>query len=42
MIDSVNEVYYVFVYVEKSEIFDFSRALEVVESIEYWDYIPEE
>lgn len=42
LIDSVNEVYYVFVYVEKSEIFDFSRALEVVESIEYWDYIPEE
>ena len=42
LVDSVNEVYYVFVYVEKSEIFDFSRALEVVESIEYWDYIQEQ
>lgn len=42
LIDSTNEIYYVFVYVEKSEVFDYTRAIKVIESIEYKEYVPKQ
>lgn len=34
--------YYMFVYLENTNIYDDARAMNVINSIEYWNYIPEE
>ena len=41
VIDVENGICYQFAYVENIEVYDETRALNVVNSIEYWDYIPE-
>lgn len=33
---------YQFVYLESIEIYDDSRAMDVINSLDFWDYIPEE
>ena len=40
--DSTNAICYQFAYHENIETYDDNRAMNVVNSIEYWDYIPEE
>ena len=33
---------YQFTYLENNEVYDNSRAMFVINSIDFWDYIPEE
>ena len=40
VLDGNNNVGYQFAYFEKSEIYDDARAMFVINSIEYWNYIP--
>lgn len=40
VLDGNNKVNYQFAYFEKSEIYDDARAMSVINSIKYWNYIP--
>lgn len=40
--DSINGICYQFAYYENVDIYDDNRAMNVINSIEYWNYIPEE
>ena len=42
IMDFENDACYQFTYLEDTSIYDDQRALSVVNSLEYWDYIPEE
>ena len=33
--------YYMFVYLENKDVYDETRAMKVLDSISYWDYVPE-
>ena len=41
VLDTINEIGYQFAYLENIEIYDDTRAMNVINSISYWDYIPE-